>query len=185
MSWHRVDWLSFAQAVAATLAVIAAFTVVFTQNRLERQRQRERDWQRACVVASLLTMRLSIYRSEITKAQRRMQDINQFDGAPLTFRDYANELVALGEWPLEQIVALIPLPNQCAHQLAGGIDRVQVAASVMADFYKSSGVHDGIRRKETAGELSGILGEADKMLKAACNETQMASFGRLRVNAVK
>jgi hypothetical protein len=41
MSWHHGDWLSFAQAAAATAAIIGAYGVVFVQARLSKRTQRE------------------------------------------------------------------------------------------------------------------------------------------------
>lgn len=40
MSWHHEDWLSFAQAAAATAAIIGAYGVVFVQARLSKRAQR-------------------------------------------------------------------------------------------------------------------------------------------------
>lgn len=42
-SFHRGDWLSLAQAVAAILAIIGAFVVVFLQHHLERKREAEAE----------------------------------------------------------------------------------------------------------------------------------------------
>jgi hypothetical protein len=41
MSWHHGDYLSLAQAIAATLAVFGAFAVVFYQHRLQESNQTE------------------------------------------------------------------------------------------------------------------------------------------------
>ncbi|WP_154641226.1 hypothetical protein [Burkholderia cenocepacia] len=42
MSWHRGDWLAFAQAAAAVVAILGAFGVVFLQNCFEKSRNRKR-----------------------------------------------------------------------------------------------------------------------------------------------
>lgn len=42
-SFHRADWLSLAQAISSTLAIVGAFGVVFMQDRLHEKRQR-RDY---------------------------------------------------------------------------------------------------------------------------------------------
>ncbi|WP_154234694.1 hypothetical protein [Burkholderia pseudomallei] len=43
MSWHRADWLAFAQAMAAVVGIFGAFGVVFLQNFFERSRNRKRQ----------------------------------------------------------------------------------------------------------------------------------------------
>ncbi|HEF5873297.1 TPA: hypothetical protein SAY52_003946 [Burkholderia cenocepacia] len=51
MSWHRGDWLSFAQAAATMLAIVAAYGVVFLQSRLDKLRNQHRlDSVRAAIV---------------------------------------------------------------------------------------------------------------------------------------
>jgi hypothetical protein len=42
MSWHHGDWLSFAQAVASTLAIAGAYGVVFLQDWLGERRNAKR-----------------------------------------------------------------------------------------------------------------------------------------------
>ncbi|CAG4919343.1 hypothetical protein [Paraburkholderia saeva] len=55
MSWNHQDWLSFAQAVASTAAVIGAFGVVFLQHRLERRRAAEKERTEARRVLNIAT----------------------------------------------------------------------------------------------------------------------------------
>ncbi|MBN3838877.1 hypothetical protein [Burkholderia sp. Ac-20349] len=61
MSWHRGDWLAFAQAAASTIAVAAAFGVVFVQHQMHvrhtnrvAERERLRDRYQAATYAEAL-----------------------------------------------------------------------------------------------------------------------------------
>ncbi|MFM0058569.1 hypothetical protein PQR64_23385 [Paraburkholderia phytofirmans] len=45
MSWHHGDWLAFAQAAAAVVAIIGAFGVVFFQHNLEVLRAEAKERQ--------------------------------------------------------------------------------------------------------------------------------------------
>jgi len=47
MSWHHADWLSFAQAVASTVAIAGAFGVVFLQHHLEGKRRKAAEREEA------------------------------------------------------------------------------------------------------------------------------------------
>ncbi|MFP4895619.1 hypothetical protein [Paraburkholderia sp. EG304] len=56
MSWHHGDYLSLAQAIAATLAVIGAFAVVFYQHWLlesNRRKDAQRDQRTALRLAQV------------------------------------------------------------------------------------------------------------------------------------
>jgi hypothetical protein len=64
VSWHHGDWLSLAQAVASSNAVVGAFGVVFCQHWLEKRRIRQ-DQDRlvrfACSYVSRAHAHLSMF----------------------------------------------------------------------------------------------------------------------------
>ncbi|WP_321789447.1 hypothetical protein [Paraburkholderia sp. J94] len=53
MSWHHADWLSFAQALVAAVAIAGAYGVVFLQHRLEKNREANKERAEARRILSI------------------------------------------------------------------------------------------------------------------------------------
>lgn len=182
MSWNHQDWLLFAQAVVSATAIVGAFSVAFYQHFLEHGRKRVNDLKRAKIVASAVTMKSAWYRGIVKQAFERMQAATEGDCDPKEFSYQAKRLESLSIWSIEEIVSLEALPNNCAHNLAAGLDRVETARLLMVDFSEGADRVLSAHRKLVAGRIAFILNEADKMLVAAVQECQKASFGAVHAS---
>ncbi|MGO4278248.1 hypothetical protein [Cupriavidus sp. RAF20_2] len=169
------DFWDVMTAVGTVAAACAAVGIALWQDR----RTGHERMERARLRASALTMRVSMARAEVNAAASYLEEANKFDCAPETFKDTANKLRSLPSWEWTDIEPLVPLPNSCAHNLAAGLDRIQISLTLLESFASSSKTAIGDERKRTAGMASFVLTEAGNLIGFAVTELQRASFSRL------
>lgn len=152
-------------------AIAAVFVALWQDHRLRIERI-----DRAHLRASALTMRVAWTRAELKVTLAELDNAKTFDCAPDTFAIAASRLRGMNTWTTEELEPLVPLPNECAHQLAGALDRIDVAMNHLATFAATQAVKFSDERKHCASYVSLILSEADEMIGRATNELQRASF---------
>jgi hypothetical protein len=177
-SWNARTEKSFwdvASAVGTVAAAVVALGIALWQDhRVARERL-----ERARLNASALTMRVAFARAEVLAATFKLENAARFDCSPDTFEALAIRLGQVKLWDASEIAPLVPLPNECAHNLAAAVDRVAVAISHLTAFGQTSDRMTSEYRKSTAQYIAIVLGEACRMMDAAATEFQKASFAML------
>ncbi|MFA8393301.1 hypothetical protein ACEPUD_24610 [Burkholderia ubonensis] len=79
MSWHRGDWLSFAQAVVSAAAVVTAFVVVFVQQHFHRKQSRQAQKAARRAIESLARRAMTLF--ERIKNRSLALELNAVSGS--------------------------------------------------------------------------------------------------------
>ncbi|MGY6129139.1 hypothetical protein ACW9YV_27905 (plasmid) [Paraburkholderia strydomiana] len=125
MSWHHGDWLSFAQAVAATLAVFVALGVVFVQDHVQRRNATNEAERKARVLATLIDAQVIAPFIQLRDLVVAFDEFRRMDPSPSAFKQAIRNATSIHfRLTPEQLVVLMPLPKDCAGKLAGSFSRI-------------------------------------------------------------
>ncbi|WP_422649070.1 hypothetical protein [Cupriavidus sp. H18C1] len=174
-AWESKTDKSFWEIIAAvgTLAAVAAAVGVAHWDGI---RKRSEEMQRARVAASSVTMKTAWYFAQVLHVHEKLDAARRFDCDWRDFGALAFRLQRLTPLSLDEIERLIPLPNNCAHNFAGALDRISAAQNLLCEFEQDRERVLAERRREFAGSVAFVVGEANEMLKKALDECQKASF---------
>lgn len=177
-AWESKTDKSFWEIITAlgTLAAVAAAVGVAHWDGI---RKRSEEMQRARVAASSVTMKTAWYFGQVQHIQQKLEFARKFDCHWGEFKTFAISLQSLPPLSLDEIERLIPLPNNCAHNFAGALDRITAAQNLLFAFERDSDRVLAERRREFADSVAFVIGEASGMLEKALEECQKASFSGL------
>lgn len=161
-------WAAFGSIAAASVA--GAIAVSDGRRRAKEYRDRGQ------LVASACRHQVSWIASEVSQIVLLLESAARHDCAPQDFQKHADALAALKILGVADIEPLVALPNNCAHNLAAGLDHIELAKSILSVFASTANIHFTEDRKKFAAQAATAARAAYDMLKAAGAELQAASF---------
>lgn len=174
-AWEAKTDKSFWE-IMTTVGTLAAVAAAVGVARWDGIRKQSEELQRARVAASSVTMKTAWYFAQVQHIHEKLDAARQFDCDWREFKAFALRLQSLTPLSLDEIERLIPLPNNCAHNFAGALDRISAAQNLLFEFERDGERVLMERRREFAGSVAFVVGEASGMLKKALEECQKASF---------
>lgn len=165
---HRDFW-DVATAIGTCGAVIAALAVVFIQDRQQRRNAAIKAAREARVLATLLDPQLLGVYIDLRKAVTEFDEFQRVDPSPVAFRAAVNDVVGIQfRLTVDQLVMLLPLPSECAAQLAGCFGRIDAAANYVRFVPHSAFTPRGnIERKAASERMHVLMFDAYALLHAA------------------
>src|SRR3569833_2434870 len=171
------DWGTWAQAVFATFAI--ALTI-----RLARQDRREKndsDHARAVITAARLLFPMAVVLARLRSAQELVHSQLTIDQGRDLFAKLRADLADLERIESDDLLALVPLPHQCAVRCANAMSRIRASEIKLDQLLGSTkNLTNHEERYHEASRLSLMLNEAVKYLDQAVTQLQLSSFGKAR-----
>jgi hypothetical protein len=170
------DFWDVATAVGTVGATVAA---VWIATRDDRRRSKE-ALATANVTAAALTWRLTLASLHTEQLLRRFDSMAEFDANPETFRIAYAKLDDVDVGSLEDVKAMIPLPNQCAFKLAAAQDRLKGLKSLLGKvLFNEEVLSISHERKRQAGHCAVILRELNGLIDFVQKESELASHSSI------
>lgn len=163
------EWVA---AIGSVLALGGVAWSVQTQERYKR----DEAFVKATVVAAAMTYHVVSTALDIRNLASEFSDVERVDCPPEFFSEALGRLQRLQKWNPADLAALAPLPGKIASQVAGGIDRLNAAITLLTHIHTMAAViHFQDQRKSQAKFLAKILGESWQLLDAATKKMQLAT----------
>ena len=148
------DLAAWVQAIGSIGAILG---VVYTVKQQESYR-RKQALTVASVIASTVAMRITTLGAEIQDVVGKMDQVANVDPDPEIFKKCLESLQAVFRWEPNELALMAPLPNNTAHNIAGGIDALDSAIYLFEIGIANRKLVASERyRKEIAADLSLLL----------------------------
>ena len=169
--YDRSIMASWMQAIGSVAAIAGALWLGFRGDRLKKSA----DLEAACITAIGMIQRLRVNERELSEITTRLWEISQVDGNPSDLFDLAPQLTDLRKWSYKEELAVIPLGDRCAANLAMSRDRIYLAAAKVRQ-YADRGQHQTPQgRKDFARGLKADLDDVLQLLTNAANTCEHAA----------
>ncbi|CAJ4148939.1 hypothetical protein GPZ81_16760 [Burkholderia pseudomallei] len=156
----KKDFWDIATAVGTCGAVIVALYISGT----DRRERRLREVTTAKLTAAGIAFRISLASISIRTILKRVEAAQAGSVSPQSFLSWADMLDSIDGFSRNELVALVPLRGDSARQIAGAMDRVNVAINFLR---RAEQARDRGKELSALEIVNGSLSEAQTLFRNA------------------
>lgn len=168
---YKIDYMaSWMQAIGSIAAIAGALWIALREDRQLKRAALDA----ACITAVGMIERLRANVEDLDAITTRLTSISQFDGDPEMIKSFGTTLASLRKWSSDEELAVIPLRERCAANLAMCRDRLHLSSIKVRQFCATEKLGMSDERRAFAALLKAELKQASQMLKSAVRTCERA-----------
>lgn len=172
------DWSSWIQAFGSLAAIYGALWIYYHQTKAAANA----SLITAKIAAAKLMPQIASFSGELVGMARKLDFQQQVDQGAAFLKSESTKLSSHGDWPIDEISRLAPLPNDCAEKLSIGLGFISAARRLLAGACENDLIErDPNFRRGVATKVSFLLTQGATLLQQSAKimQTQLPVLATL------